>query len=168
MDFKCRCGSIAVAGKILCARCAARRDSRILIGKIALLAIGSVALIAGLTAWRKYNDEYSYEAQQARYRAAMTPEQRKEIDDAKAESEDRRMAQMACQQFVKASLHDPSGSDLDLSETYLTKREANGAWFVVVKGRARNAFNALRAITVACTAHKSGTTWTPVSLTQVD
>jgi len=137
------------------------------VGKYVLPVLAIAGLIVGLVEARKYQDQYSDEAQQARYRAAMTPEQRAEVDSAKALVEDRKLAQLACQQFVKRSLHDPEGSELGLAETFLATREGNGTWVVIVTGRARNGFDALRELTASCKVSRQGGNTQLISLTEI-
>src|SRR5690606_4892126 len=57
---------------------------------------------------------------------------------------EKRLAQIACREFVKRVLNDPDSAVFDDTEQFFTTTErSRGLWSVTVTGRARNAFNAM-------------------------
>lgn len=68
-------------------------------------------------------------------------------------------ARSACRDFVRASLHDSVSARFEPTNTYPVKRGENGVYRVLVRVRARNAFNALRMETIECHIRRERGKW---------
>lgn len=76
-------------------------------------------------------------------------------------------ARYVCREFVKERLNDPKSAEFDQTSSFPTSVE-NNTYTVLVSGRARNGFNALRRVTFECEVlymEKDG--WIPVSIKQM-
>lgn len=80
-----------------------------------------------------------------------------------------RAARYACRDFIRKSLHDPASADLsEWNQADVTQPSANTSVFeVLMKVRAKNAFNATRLKTMACRVTKNGDNWTLISLQEI-
>lgn len=85
------------------------------------------------------------------YRSAtVTPEERRQL--ATAEARDR--AKRACERGARSSLHDPDSAQIEKSVV----TDASDGYLVVVRLRARNAFNAMRLVDLVCETDRAGAT----------
>lgn len=85
------------------------------------------------------------------YRSAtMTPEDRSRL----AAAEARERAKLACERGARSSLHDPDSAQIEKSVV----TDAADGYLVVVRLRARNAFNAVRLVDLVCETDRAGAT----------
>ncbi len=81
-------------------------------------------------------------------------------------ADERRLAQYACREFVKDSLHDPDSASFDDASSFVAAENA-GLWTVIVTGRATNGFNAKRQMQASCSVRHAAGQWTLVSVEQL-
>ena len=96
--------------------------------------------------------------------ANETPAQRQ----AELDAEDAPAARRECQQAVKHRLHDPDSAQFDNFDSYRLTKIGDGHFNVIVTGRAKNAFNALRRVTFSCDAQRIGSAWSVISVAEID
>ncbi len=74
-------------------------------------------------------------------------------------------ARYACKQFVEQSLDDPGTADLSSWTAGSVEKLKSGVIRVRFRGRARNAFNALRLVTFECQLkYRAPDNWTAVGM----
>lgn len=78
---------------------------------------------------------------------------------------DREMAPLMCEEFIKDTLHDPASADFDPASHFEMKELDDGIFNVIVTLHAKNGFNAMRKMSVACRVqHPSGDNWKLIGL----
>ena len=163
------CGNQVSTKAKTCPKCGAKTSSGWGIGKVlvAIIVIGAVvgAVTGSIEGDKRAQSEASAEATR---RAALTPEQRKAEDEAKVLDEQRGNARIACEEFVKKTLHDPGSAEFSDFRTYPASRAKNGIWTVTVTGRAKNGFNALRQLAVRCQTELTNGNWVALSLKEMN
>ena len=123
----------------------------------------------------KNSAEQEHEAVEKAHLASLTPEQRaveekKKAAEVAAQEQIAKLdnARIACQMFVKKTLHDPGSAEFDDYRTYYAERLKNNVYHVQVQARAKNGFNALRHITVDCTTQLSNGQWAALHIKQIN
>lgn len=77
-------------------------------------------------------------------------------------------ARFACRQFIARHLHDPDSADFSQWTTAAVTRGEHGIFKVVMRIRAKNAFNALRIVRMQCILLRESGGWRGVSVRQLD
>lgn len=72
-----------------------------------------------------------------------------------------------CEYAVKSTLHDPDSAEFD-DTAFRALANGPSGYHVMVKLRARNGFNALRAMTAICDLEKKGDDWVVTKLQQLE
>lgn len=145
-------------------RCLRRPVSLVTRWKLGPWLIG-VALIAFFASNYSDPQKAAEERRQAEAQriAAETPAQR----EAELDAKDGPAARLECRQAVEHQLHDPGSADLDNYTRYVTTKIGSGNYHVIVTGRAKNGFGAMRRITVTCQAQRFGSSWSTSSIQQI-
>lgn len=95
--------------------------------------------------------------------ASESPAQR----EAELDAEDMPRARIECQFAVRHRLHDPDSAQFDNLDSYSLSKLGSGHFNVLVTGRAKNGFGALRHSAFSCETQRTGSSWSVISVAEI-